>query len=57
MIINDKFFEIMSTKKFYTCLEKLYTWKKKFIISYLNDFYDLLNLILQILEQYFFTLL
>lgn len=67
MIMFDKHFKIMSIKKSHNYLKWLCTKKKRFIVFYLNDFYDLLNLalnlpnyikdnlILQIFEQYLFV--
>ncbi len=69
IFIFDKSLEMMSIRKSHNCLERLCTWKKKFIVSYLNDFHNLFNLalnllnnikdnlILQMPEQYFFALL
>lgn len=69
IIIFDKLLKMISTKKFHSYLKWFCTKKKSFIVFYLNELYNSLNLalnlrncrknnpILQMLNQYLFALL
>lgn len=49
--VFDKSLKMISAKKSHSSLEKLCTWRKGFIVSYLNNFHYLFNLALNLLNS------